>query len=96
MQKDDLIPANEFCTSHHLEFSFIHMLHQYGLVEITTIEQTVYFPVSQLPQAERIARLHNELGINMEGIDAIKHLLQRVEEMQHEIARLKDKLSLYE
>ena len=96
MQKEDLIPANEFCTSHHLEFSFIHTLHQYGLVEITTIEQTVYLPISQLPQAERIARLHNELGINMEGIDAIKHLLQRVEEMQHEIARLKDKLSLYE
>ena len=96
MQKEDLIPANEFCASHHLEFSFIHTLHQYGLVEITTIEQTAYLPVSQLPQAERIARLHNELGINMEGIDAIKHLLQRVEEMQHEIARLKDKLSLYE
>jgi len=96
MQKEDLIPANEFCASHHLEFSFIHTLHQYGLVEITTIEQTAYLPVSQLPQAERIARLHNELGINMEGIDAIKHLLQRVEEMQHEIARLKDKLRLYE
>jgi len=96
MQKEDLIPAREFCESHHLEFSFIYSLEQYGLVEITTIEQTVYLPVSQLPQAERIARLHNELGINIEGIDAIKHLLQRVEEMQHEIARLKDKLSLYE
>jgi MerR HTH family regulatory protein len=96
MQKEDLIPAKEFCESHHLEFSFIYILEQYGLVEITTIEQTVYLPVSQLPQAERIARMHNELGINIEGIDAIKHLLQRVEEMQHEIARLKNKLSLYE
>ena len=96
MQKEDMIPATEFCKSHHLEFSFLYALEQYGLVEITTIEQVVYLPVSQLPQAERIARLHNELGINMEGIDAIKHLLQRVEEMQHEIALLKDRLSLYE
>ena len=96
MQKEDMIPAKEFCESHHLEFSFIYTLEQYGLLEITTIEQTVYLPVSQLPQVERIARLHNELGINLEGIDAIKHLLHRVEEMQHEIARLKDRLSLYE
>jgi len=96
MQKEDLIPAKEFCDSHHLEFSFVYTLQQYGLVETTIIEQTIYFPVSQLPQAERIARLHNELGINMEGIDAIKHLLQRVEEMQQEIAKLKNKLSLYE
>jgi len=96
MQKEELIPAKEFCDSHHLEFSFIYTLQQYGLVETSTIEQTIYFPASQLPQAERIARLHNELGINMEGIDAIKHLLQRVEEMQQEIARLRDKLSLYE
>lgn len=96
MEKDDLIPANEFCQSHHLSVTFIHTLQQFGLLEVTTIEETIYFPASELPQAERIARLHNELGINMEGIDAIKHLLQRVEQMQQEIALLKNKLSLYE
>ncbi len=92
----DLVPAKEFCSSHNLEVSFIYTLQQYGLVEITTIEEMTYLPLSQLPQVERIARLHSELGINIEGIDAIKHLLQRVEEMQHEIVSLKNKLSMYE
>jgi len=96
MQEEHLIPAKEFCSSHNLEVSFIFTLQQYGLVEITTIEETTYLPVSQLPHAERMARLHNELGINMEGIDAIKHLLQRVEDMQDEIAMLRNRLSLYE
>jgi hypothetical protein len=96
MQKEDLIPAREFCSSHNLEVSFIYTLEQYGLLEVTTVEETIYLPVSQLPNAERMARLHSELGINMEGIDAIKHLLKKVEDMQDEIAMLKNKLSLYE
>ena len=96
MQKGDMITAKEFCTSHNLEVSFIYTLQQYGLLEVTTIEETVYLPASELPQAERIARLHSDLGINLEGIDAIKHLLQRISEMQDEIMTLRNKLSLYE
>ena len=96
MQKEDLIPANQFCSSHNLEVSFIYTLQQYGLLEVATIEETVYLPASELPQAERMARLHSELGINMEGIDAIKHLLKKVEAMQDEIVMLRNRLSLYE
>ena len=96
MQKEDLIPASQFCSSHNLEVSFIYTLQQYGLLEVATIEETVYLPASELPQAERMARLHSELGINMEGIDAIKHLLKKVEDMQDEIVMLRNKLSLYE
>ncbi len=96
MERQDLVSATEFCSSHDLEVSFIHILEQYGLLEITTIEETTYLPASQLPQVERIARLYSELGINMEGIDAIKNLLERVVDMQQEIARLKSRLSLYE
>lgn len=96
MQKEELIPAQEFCSSHHLEVSFIRNLQQYGLLDITTIKETIYLPASQLPQAEKIARMYAELGINLEGIDAIRHLLQRVENMQEEITALKNKLNLYE
>ena len=96
MQTDDLIAVKEFCSSHNLEISFIQTLQQYDLIQITTIEETTYMPASQLQQAEKIARLHYELGINIEGIDAIKHLLLRMENMQEEIIALKNKLSLYE
>jgi hypothetical protein len=96
MQEEGLIPANEFCSSHNLEISFIYSLHQYGLIEITTIGEAYYIPASDLPQAERVARLHAELGINIEGIDAIRHLLQRVEVMQDEIRQLRNRLRVYE
>ncbi|HLG41267.1 MAG TPA: chaperone modulator CbpM [Chitinophagaceae bacterium] len=96
MQKEELISVHEFCSSHSLELSFVYSLQQYGLIEITTIEEVNYIPASELPQAERIARLHSELGINLEGIDAIRHLLQRVEDMQDEIRTLRNKLRIYE
>lgn len=96
MPNEDMIPAKEFCNCHDLEVSFIYTLQQYGLLEVIKIEETIYLPASELPHAERMARLHNELGINIEGIDAIKHLLKKVEDMQDEIVMLKNRLSLYE
>ena len=96
MQTHDLVAVQQFCSSHNLEVSFIEILQQHGLIEITTIAETTYLPASELPHAERIARLHHELGINIEGIDAIKYLLRRIESMQEEITTLKNKLSLYE
>jgi chaperone modulatory protein CbpM len=96
MQAEDLIAVKEFCSSHNLEISFIQTLQQYDLIRITTIEETTYIHINELQQAEKMARLHNELGINIEGIDVIKHLLLRMENMQEEIVALKNKLSLYE
>jgi len=41
-------------------------------------------------------RLHFDLHINLEGLDAVYHLLQRVENLQSEITSLNNKLRLYE
>jgi hypothetical protein len=37
-------------------------------------------------------RLHYDLDINIEGIETINHLLEKIEEMQREIAHLKNKI----
>jgi chaperone modulatory protein CbpM len=95
MEKD-LVSASEFCSSHNLELSFVFSLQQYGLIEVTSIGEINYIPASQLSQAERIARLHSDLGINIEGIDAIRHLVQKVEDMQEEIKTLRSRLRIYE
>jgi hypothetical protein len=96
MYKEKLIPANEFCASHHIEISFISSLQETGLIEIKTIEETGFIPVSQLQQLEKFVRLYHELDINLEGIDSITHLLQRITDMQDEITALKNRLRLHE
>lgn len=96
MNKGNLIPADEFCTSHNIEISFISSLHEAGLIEITSIEETEYIHESQLHELEKIVRLYYELDINLEGIETVIHLLQRINDMQDEITLLKNRLRLYE
>ena len=61
-----------------------------------TVEGESYLPASQLYDVERYTRMYYDLSINIEGIDAIHHLLGRVESLQQEVNRLKSKLKLYE
>ena len=96
MQNNELILAEEFCTYYKIQLSFINNLNQFGLIEITSVEEKPYIPQSQLQKLEQIIRLHHDLDINLEGIDAITHLLDRVKSLQTEIAGLKNRLSIYE
>ena len=96
MRKEHLISAIEFCTIHNIEISFISSLHETGLIEIFTIEETEYFDERQLMQLEKIIRLYYDLGINLEGIETITHMLNRISDMQNEIIVLKNRLRLYE
>ncbi len=96
MNMNNLIPADEFCSNHNIEISFISTLQETGLIEVTTIEETEFIHVSQLQQLEKIMHLYHDLDINIEGIDAIFNLLQRIDDMQGEITSLKNRLRLYE
>ncbi|MCE5346144.1 MAG: chaperone modulator CbpM [Bacteroidales bacterium] len=96
MNKGNMIPANEFCASHNIEITFINSLQEAGLIEVTTINETEYIHESQLNELEKIVRLYYELDINLEGIETVTHLLQRINDMQDEIMLLKNRLRLYE
>ncbi|MDB5250619.1 MAG: MerR family transcriptional regulator [Segetibacter sp.] len=96
MQTDDLILAEELCSHYKVELSFISSLQQFGLIEVTSVEEAAYVPQRELQKLEQIARLHYDLDINLEGIDAISHLLDRIKSMQSEITFLKNRLSMYE
>ena len=96
MQTRNLIAINEFCINHNIEISFINSLHQTGLIEITNIEETGSIDVSQLGHLEKIVRFYFDLDINLEGIETINHLLERMQMMQNEIITLKNRLRLYE
>lgn len=96
MQTDELILAEKFCSYYQVEYSFISDLERFGLIEITSDDTANYIPQNQLQKLEQIIRLHYDLNINLEGIDAIAHLLDRVKNMQSEITLLKNRLKLYE
>lgn len=94
--QNELIIISEYCSKCHIEPSFIDMLHEGGLIDIRTDDGKRYLTFSQLPDVERYSRMYYDLSINMEGIDAIHHLLARIEEMQKEIHSLRGRLRLFE
>jgi hypothetical protein len=97
MQTEYLIAIDDnFCARHGIEISFLNSLQQTGLIEITIIQETRFIESAQLQQLEKFIRFYYELDINLEGIETIHHLLQRINSMQEEIIHLKNKLRLYE
>jgi len=91
----DTIALNDFCSSHHIEVSFIQSLEEHGLVQTVIVDQSICVHANELPKLERIVRLYQELNINPEGLDVIDHLLKRIEAMQYEISELKNRLDFY-
>lgn len=80
---------------HQIEYSFIDSLKREGLITITANDEGEFIEEEQLHELEVFARLH-ELDINSAGIDAIRHLLDKVRSMQIEMTELKNRLRLYE
>lgn len=93
--QNELIIVSEYCTKCHIEPSFLDRLQEGGLIDIQTEDGERYLLYSQLPDVERYSRMYYDLSINMEGIDAIHHLLQRMDEMHREIRSLRSRLRLF-
>ncbi|MBC7399915.1 MAG: chaperone modulator CbpM [Mucilaginibacter sp.] len=96
MSAKHLIKTTDFCVYHQLEHTFITDLQEAGLIKITIVNQTSCIPDTELHKLERMIRLHNELDINIAGIEAITHLIERIENIQEEMRLLKNSLKVYE
>ncbi len=93
MEPEELIPAKDFCIHHNIEYSFIDTLHNSGLIGITTVHQSSYILPDELHKLEKFVRLHYDLDINVEGIETISYLLEKIENMQKEIAKLNSSIN---
>lgn len=96
MNPEDLIPTDEICIRYQVERTFVSSLYESGLIEIVTVEETEYVHCDEISEFERLRRLHYELDINLEGLEAIQHLLGQVKKLQKQNRRLKNRLGLYE
>lgn len=96
MRTEHLIAVEVFATHQGLETTFVHALHDRGLVQVTVVQEQHFLEPEQLSRVEQLARLHYDLDINLEGLEAISHLLDRIDTAQHEVRGLRARLRLYE
>lgn len=95
MATEEMVEVTVFCNYHHIEYTFIDSLEDSGLITLTHVETQKFIPFTELCQLEKMIHMHQDLDINVAGIEAIVNMLQRVEQLQHENANLKNQLRLY-
>lgn len=95
MSTQNYILIEQFCIHHNIPVSFVNALGDYELIEIIAIDNANYIQDIALKDLEKMTRLHFELNINLEGLDAVYHLLKRVETLQQDVITLNNKLNRF-
>jgi len=90
------ITVEVFATHQGVDITFVHALHERGLIRITVLQEQHFLEPDELARIEQLARMHYDLDINLEGIEAICHLLDRMDVAQREAQVLRERLGLYE
>lgn len=96
MTPKSLISVQQLCVNYNIPVSFINSLKDLDLIDIVHIENTKCISETQISDIEKMMRLHYDLNINLEGIDAIYNLLKKVEFLNEHIVELQNKLKRFE
>jgi hypothetical protein len=95
MENENLVLIAQFCLHHEVEPSFMLSLHEFGLIKILELDKEQYLLGDELTKVERMIRLHDDLGINFEGIDVVNVLLEQIEILQQELLSAKNRLGTF-
>lgn len=96
METKDVISIQKICAYYNVPVAFIYTLNEFDLIEIVSIQNTICIYKTQIKDVEKMMRLHYELDINFEGIDAIYNLLKQVESLKENIIGLNNRLNRFE
>jgi len=96
MSKEKLILINQLCSHYQVEMSLFSDLHEYGILEIITFENALFIHEDNITYIEKIIRMHKDLNLNLEGIETVLNLLEKINGLQNELNTVKNRLRLYE
>jgi chaperone modulatory protein CbpM len=96
MTTEQLIAIEVFATHQGVDAAFIRSLHERGLIHVTLVREEHFVDAAELARIEQLTRLHYDLDINLEGIEAISHMLERMDAAQEDLRTLRERLRLYE
>jgi chaperone modulatory protein CbpM len=91
-----LLKITEFCSFYNIQPTFLLSLEDFGVIKLTEVDHDKFIHEDQFGELERYVHLHYDLNINVEGIDALKHLLNKVNILQTTINQLQNQLQFHE
>lgn len=95
MQTNSLIQVEQLCTYCNIDKAFIQSLYELGHIDLVVEHNEHFVDASQLKSLESLIYFHTNLNINLEGVDAIAHLLKKVELLQSDLMAANRRLKFY-
>ncbi|MBL4592498.1 MAG: chaperone modulator CbpM [Flavobacteriales bacterium] len=96
MENQEYIPIHQLCTTYQVEITFFNELNEVGLIEITTIAEKQCLHQDNISDVEKMIRMHLDLEVNIQGIDVVFNLLQKVDKLQEKLIATENRLRIYE
>ena len=89
MKSNQFIIIEDFCQYYSIEVSFVKKLSEQGMVELIHQDTSYFVHHDDIGQLEKYMHFYYDLGINLEGLEAISHLLEKIENLQSKIRQTK-------
>ena len=96
MTEEHFISITTICRQYEIDFTFVDSLKRMGLIQVEIIEEDPCIHADHIGNLEKIIRLHQDLNVNLEGIDVVLHLLEKERTLRSEVTALRNRLRLYE
>ncbi|MDD4285185.1 MAG: chaperone modulator CbpM [Fermentimonas sp.] len=93
--KEKRLLYSECLRIYEVEESFIESLHEVGLIKVIYHDEERFIEYDELSDLEQFIRWYYDMDINVEGIDALCNLLEKVKYLQSEINQLRSELQFY-
>ena len=96
MSKEKLILIPQLCAHYQVEMSFFSELHEFGIIEVLTIDNSTFIHEDKISVVEKVVRMKKDLNINLEGVDTVLNLLDKINDLQTQLNATQNRLRLYE
>lgn len=96
MKEESYILIQHYCETTSVDPEFIEQLFEYGLIQHLEHGDAPAIHQEELPTIERMVRLHYDLEINLEGLQVIAHMREKMIQMQKQMMDLERKLKRFE
>lgn len=83
--KNITISVVQFSQFHQIEPQFVIDLYKNDLVVLHERNQEYFIEENDLKLIERFIEFHYNLGVNLEGLEVIHHLLKQIETLQKQL-----------
>lgn len=96
MKYEEWILIDEICVHYQVEQSFLEALNENEMIHLKRVAQKTYLSMEEIGHFEKMRRLHYEMNINLEGLEVIQLLLDKMSRLKNENRQLRNRLRIFE